>query len=314
MRIPTLARMTPILAMLAAVALWRVMPSALSTANPTGSISGDALLEALLEDEAAKATTKNELVWNNAPSVRHYQRLPKRPMQADEQANEQARVRVALFRRYPVRRLQPQAGASCRSASGVLEERIELNRISRESLVCQAEGAALIAVNNAPYQGSIELVRHADDWLAINQVPIETYVASVVGAEMPNHWNIEALKAQAVAARSYALVHMVRPASASYHLGDSTRWQVYAGLDSSSPSTRQATQATEGQVLQFRGRLVESLYAASAQLSAEAHGHLGASMSQVGAQSLAQQGKNYTQILDRYYKGAELASIRLDGD
>ena len=310
MRNRALALITAAVAVVGGTSLWRIFVSDADSASLLGPSGNDALLEALLDDEIARAKPKLEPGPNNAPAVRQYQRLPQRAMPA----SEQARVRVALFKHYPVRRLQPQAGASCRSASSVLRGRIDITRIRRGNLICPAEGAATIAVNNSLYQGSIELVRHGGDWLAINQVPIETYVASVVGAEMPSHWNQEALKAQAVAARSYALVHMVRPASAHYHLGDSTRWQVYAGVGSTSSSTRQATQATEGEVLQFRGGLVESLYAASAEISAEAHGHLGASMSQAGAQSLAEQGKNYVQILDRYYNGAGLARIRLDGD
>ena len=305
-----LALITAAVAIVAGASLWKVFVSAADTASQRGQSGDDALLEALLEDEQGRAKPKIEPGRDNQPPVQQFQRLPQRTMPA----SEQARVRVALFKHYPVRRLEPQTGASCRSASSVLRGRIDISRIRRGNLVCQAEGAATIAVNNALYHGSIELVRHGGDWLAINQVPIETYVASVVGAEMPSHWNKEALKAQAVAARSYALVHMVRPASAHYHLGDSTRWQVYAGVGSTSSTTRQATQATEGEVLQFRGGLVESLYAASAEISAEAHGHLGASMSQAGAQSLAEQGKNYVQILNRYYNGAGLARIRLDGD
>ena len=310
MRIPTLARMTPILAMLAAVALWRVMPSALSTANPTGSISGDALLEALLENEEIRAKEHDKGEHLDDSPLKQNRQSPRQPIQPDQQAS----VRIALFKHFPVRRLQPGPGARCRSASGEPIRTIDLAQDNRRGLICQTNGAATIAVNNAAYQGSIELVRHSGQWLAVNQLPIETYVASVVGAEMPSSWNPEALKAQAVAARSYALVHVMRPASGLYHLGDSTRWQVYDGVGSTSASTRRATQATEGQVLQFRGGLVESLYAASAQISAQAHGHLGASMSQTGAQSLAEQGKDYAQILDRYYKGASLARIRLDGD
>ena len=53
-----------------------------------------------------------------------------------------------------------------------------------------------------------------------------SYLASVVGAEMPSSWHGEALKAQAVAARPYEMAHLVRPATTTYHLGDTTRWQV----------------------------------------------------------------------------------------
>ena len=58
---------------------------------------------------------------------------------------------------------------------------------------------------------------------------------------------------------------------------------------------------------------MESLYAATHEIAKQAHAHLGASMSQAGAQQLAQQGKTYTEILDWYYNGAELARIKRNG-
>jgi SpoIID/LytB domain protein len=58
---------------------------------------------------------------------------------------------------------------------------------------------------------------------------------------------------------------------------------------------------------------VESLYASTTALTLEAHGHLGASMSQHGAQELASRGMTYTQILARYYPGASLARLRSGG-
>jgi SpoIID/LytB domain protein len=68
-------------------------------------------------------------------------------------------------------------------------------------------------INGYSYEGSIELVRSNNAWLAVNELSLENYVASVVGSEMPSRWHGEALKAQAVAARSYAVTHLVRPAS-----------------------------------------------------------------------------------------------------
>ena len=131
---------------------------------------------------------------------------------------------------------------------------------------------------------------------------------------MPHtHWNREALKAQAVAARSYALVHLVRPADSDFNLGDTTRWQVYAGLKSRNASTSAATKATKGLVLSFKGGLVESLYASTSQIAAEAHSHLGASMSQHGAQELAMKGLKFNEILDHYYIGSSLARLKANG-
>ena len=167
-----------------------------------------------------------------------------------------------------------------------------------------------VQVNGQAYDGRLRLLRDTGGLLAVNHLPLEAYVASVVGAEMPSSWNLEALKAQAVAARSYALAHMARPASRHWHLGNTTRWQAYRGLASSHARTRQAAADTRGLILSYQGGIVESLYAATSAISLEAHGHLGASMSQHGAQELASSGQRYNQILGHYYRGASLARLR----
>lgn len=173
----------------------------------------------------------------------------------------------------------------------------------------QAPGGTL-SVNGTPYAGRLRLIREGSGLLVVNHLPLETYVASVVGAEMPSSWEMEALRAQAVAARSYALAHMARPASRHWHLGDTTRWQAYRGAASSNSRTRQAVASTAGLILSYQGGIVESLYAANRQITLEAHGHLGASMSQHGAQDLALQGLRYNEILGRYYQGASLARLK----
>ena len=170
---------------------------------------------------------------------------------------------------------------------------------------------ASVLLNGRAYEGRLRVLNQGDGLLVVNHLPLELYVASVVGAEMPSSWDLEALKAQAVAARSYALAHMARPASTHWHLGDTTRWQAYRGLSSVSSRTRQAAEQTSGLILSYQGGIVESLYAANSQISAEAHGHLGASMSQEGAQALASGGQRYNQILGHYYRGASLARLRL---
>ena len=126
---------------------------------------------------------------------------------------------------------------------------------------------------------------------------------------MPSQWHLEALKAQAIAARSYALAHLARPATTAYHLEDTTRWQVFAGEKSTTQASRSATRQTRGMILSYSGDIVESLYASNAQVSAEAHGHLGASMSQTGAQQLASQGLPFNAILGKYFAGALLARL-----
>jgi hypothetical protein len=176
----------------------------------------------------------------------------------------------------------------------------------------QTRGSALL-VNGAAYAGRLRLIQDGSALRVINHLSLEQYISSVVGSEMPSSWSMEALRAQAVAARSYALAHMARPANTHWHLGDTTRWQAYRGLASVNGRTREATASTAGLILSYQGAIVESLYAATTQITIEAHGHLGASMSQHGAQELAQRGYSYNQILGHYYQGASLARLKAGG-
>ena len=74
-------------------------------------------------------------------------------------------------------------------------------------------------VNGRWYRGTLTLVNIDSELLVVNNVDLEQYLYSVVGAEMPASWNSEALRAQAIAARSYALAHIENPASDWYDIG-----------------------------------------------------------------------------------------------
>ena len=223
-------------------------------------------------------------------------------------------VRVALLSQSPPHAVELTGQASCQLNNRTVIHTDSLNRIldqQQPSLVtCQSGHHGSIVVNQKHYPETIFFLNRGTGWLVINQLSLERYVASVVGAEMPSHWNPEALKAQAVAARSYALVHLVRPADSDFNLGDTTRWQAYGGLNSQSPATAAATQSTRGLVLTFRGGLVESLYASTNEIVAEAHSHLGASMSQHGYWDMAKKGLKFNEILSLYYRGASLARLK----
>ena len=174
----------------------------------------------------------------------------------------------------------------------------------------QATPGRSIGLDQQQYRGDLQVLCQGNRLTVVNHLPLEDYISSVVGAEMPSHWPAEALRAQAVAARSYALAHLARPASPTWNLGATTRWQAYRGVGSESPSSRAAAADTEGLILSFEGGIVESLYAADRKLTEEAHGHLGASMSQHGARRLARKGYRFTQILSKYYPGASLARLQ----
>ena len=137
---------------------------------------------------------------------------------------------------------------------------------------------------------------------------LEEYLLSVVGSEMSAAAPMEALKAQAVAARSYALVHTFRNANQWFDVTSGERHQAYKGISTEYNTTHQAVSETTGEILSYEGGVVESLYAATQAIVDKAH--KGAGMSQTGAYTYAGQGYNYRQILGVYYPGAGIAKLQ----
>ncbi|MEO1001785.1 MAG: SpoIID/LytB domain-containing protein [Cyanobacteria bacterium J06638_7] len=111
------------------------------------------------------------------------------------------------------------------------------------------------------YRGRLQLMARGATLQAINHVPLETYLPSVVGSEMPASWPQPALRAQAVAARTYAL-RQRRP-SADYDLKATVSSQVYKGLEAETASTRRAVASTRGQVLMFGSSLANTVFHSS---------------------------------------------------
>ncbi|HIK46100.1 MAG TPA: SpoIID/LytB domain-containing protein [Leptolyngbyaceae cyanobacterium M65_K2018_010] len=120
-----------------------------------------------------------------------------------------------------------------------------------------------VFINNTWYRGRVLVMPVEGKVTAINWVDLEAYLYSVLGAEMPASWPQEALKAQAVAARSYALYQRDRGAANAFDVGSTTAHQVYKGLASEAPSTVAAVNATRGQVLTYGGRVIEAVFHAS---------------------------------------------------
>jgi stage II sporulation protein D len=110
------------------------------------------------------------------------------------------------------------------------------------------------------YRGEVKLVSGGGGLTVINDLNLEDYVASVIGKEMYPTWPQEALKAQAVAARSYAIYQQQHPKYQHFDVLSTTTSQVYAGLDGEANTTQMATQATAGQVLTYQGKIIESVF------------------------------------------------------
>ncbi len=111
------------------------------------------------------------------------------------------------------------------------------------------------------YRGTLECHSANDGIVIINELPVEEYLYGVVPSEMPSSYPLEALKAQAVSARTYTYFHMKNYAYPEWkaHMDDSTSYQVYMNCGETA-DTCKAVDETKNQVLTYNGELVESFY------------------------------------------------------
>ncbi|MDB4896634.1 MAG: spoIID [Firmicutes bacterium] len=129
----------------------------------------------------------------------------------------------------------------------------------------QPEPSNVISYNRKPYRGEFEvLVNTKDKRLSVvNVLNLDDYLMGVVPKEMPTSWPAEALKAQAVAARTYAILNKGKYNNEGFDMTDTTMDQAYGGLAGEKPSSNGAVAATAGQVLTYAGKLAGTYYHSS---------------------------------------------------
>ena len=156
--------------------------------------------------------------------------------------------------------LSPKKGyVAKRKGSGVVVRNKKGRRIARCGAAMTAAGSPTVSVGGkGTYRGSLEVRASGSSLQAINVVEIEDYVRGVVAEESPASWPIEALKAQAVAVRSYALSTGIR--SGSFDLYDDTRSQAYGGVAAETAKTDQAVAATRLQVVLYAGKIAQTFF------------------------------------------------------
>ena len=111
------------------------------------------------------------------------------------------------------------------------------------------------------YPGTLEIDKDEKGLYLVNETNLEAYLALVVPSEMPVSYGLEALKVQAVCARSYAYIQLLKNAYSSYgaHVDDSTSYQVYNNVAENKTAT-QAVADTCGQVVEYNSDVVETFY------------------------------------------------------
>ena len=204
--------------------------------------------------------------------------------------------------------------------------------IRSNSVLIKPASGGYVFSKKSWYRGEFVLHNTSSGITLINDVDIESYLQGVVPCEMPSGWNSEALKAQAIAARSYALANLGKRGSLGYDLKDNQEDQVYGGASSETQKTNKLVADTKGQVLIYGNKVIPAYYHASSggqtlpssqvwgkdlpflrpvvayDFDTPKNGH-GVGMSQHGANILANHGYNAYQILGYFYQNVKLYTL-----
>ncbi|MDX6438282.1 MAG: stage sporulation protein [Gaiellaceae bacterium] len=200
-----------------------------------------------------------EAGWGYERIVEHYyvgtelRTVPARPVRV-LLAERVAEVKIGSTKpfkvvdaRGKVRKLKP--GVQNLAAAKLTKLRLPLRYVP---------GAAPLQLDGSAYRGALLVHRQAGKLTIVNQLPLDRYLRGVVPWEMPDDWHREALRAQAVVSRSYALATL-KPGTL-FDLYADTRSQVYGGIRAEAASTNRAIGSTAGRVLYWNGRVATTFY------------------------------------------------------
>ena len=120
-------------------------------------------------------------------------------------------------------------------------------------------------VKGNQYRGKMKVIssKWSSGLTVVNVIPIELYLRGVVPSEVIPSWEIDVVKAQAVAARTYAVFHKNQYRSAGYDLTDDTRSQVYKGVSAETEVTNKAIKSTSGEIITYGGKAIDALFHAN---------------------------------------------------
>jgi stage II sporulation protein D len=156
-------------------------------------------------------------------------------------------------------------GATFKLPKGALTLRADLQLPSEsgpvapvQPLVLRPAKKGVLGLDGRLYRGKLEVVPQGGFLRVVNVAALESYLQGVVAGEVPYSWPAEALKAQAVAARSYALASLVK--GKPFDLYSDARSQVYLGVAGEKASTTQAVTATAGEVVLYGGKVATTYY------------------------------------------------------
>lgn len=120
-----------------------------------------------------------------------------------------------------------------------------------------------LAVNGKYYRGSVTIIREGNNFSVVNTIDLEQYVSGVLYHEISDQWPLEAIKAQAVAVRSYAIYSMQKSGARDYDLTGDSYSQVYGGRDAERYRTSLAVRKTRGEILVYQNKVLPAFFHAN---------------------------------------------------
>jgi stage II sporulation protein D len=137
------------------------------------------------------------------------------------------------------------------------------NQIDGKRALLIPMGEGQIEVDHEPYRGSVEILDNGDGTLTVvNDVDLEDYVMGVVGGEVPKNWPLEALKAQAIAARTFAVLKHQEAVRANnpYDLENTALFQMYKGSGTINDNIRKAVLETDEEIITYNNQPIEAFF------------------------------------------------------
>ncbi len=153
-----------------------------------------------------------------------------------------------------------QAGGKARLSAHAGKLRSGDQDLQLSEVSVRASGGQKIMVAGIRYRGELRLRANGDDLMLLNVVDLDDYLCGVLPSEIPASWPTEALNAQAVAARTYALWRAKTAGRPQWDLDDSTASQAYLGASKESERTNAAVERTRGLVLGWKGKLAQTFF------------------------------------------------------
>jgi stage II sporulation protein D len=182
--------------------------------------------------------------------------------------NNQRLIRVAILTRQHELRLQApenfiMTGFRLGTSTETRSVTLTVQKLSASKARLQTLGRSPVKVNGQSYLGALEILPDKGGTLTVvNELGLEDYVQGVLLGEVPRDWPLEALKAQAIAARTFAMLKRTeaRNACNSWDIENHALFQVYKGSSGVSEPIRQAVAKTRGQVLTWKRKLLTAVY------------------------------------------------------